>query len=469
MSKVVAGGNEKFRHSRPTSIAVTGPSMNLGLRSSLVFRLLGLVAFLAGSVEPSLSNDLPDPDAIEFQPPEPYIARLGDFPDWSRLDPFQETITREEFIFLLRHCYARSPEEFRDTIRIYPDRALIRKQSNFPEAGWYDLRFRPDSDLPAPPPAYWRAPEDLPGLDPNSTRPLEGLRIAIDPGHIGGEWVTWDDRHFRIGRDTIEVREGEMTLTVAEILQRDLTLLGAHVFLTRDSNHPVTEERVETLQQEARDYLRQRNLVPSSKLLAATAKKMFAISSEIRSRADLLNETVQPDLALCLHFNASPWNSRRPTFRSPNHLHLLINGCYSEREIREDDTRFEMVMRIVQRVYHEELGLANELSHTMQSETRLPAFHYDGSNGMAVNDNDLVWARNLLANRVFLCPVVFFEPYCMNHREIHARVQEGEYEGLREINGIYRKNIYQEYADGITAGLVNYYRRHRWIRSAGDS
>lgn len=432
-----------------------------------VHRLL-IPVLLFGSFLPGVpgraetpGTDAPSPPPVEVGIPRPWIARLGDFPDWDRLDPFQETITREEFVYLLQHCYARSPEEYAETIRIFPDRALILKQSNHPETGWYVLRFRTEPALSRPAPNYWRTAAQLPDLEENTARPLEGLRIAIDPGHIGGDWVTWDDRHFKIGRDTIEIREGEMTLRVAKILKRDLSLLGARVFLTRTSNNPVTEERVETLEDEARDYLRQRKLVPSARLLASTTKKMFAISSEIRARADLLNASIQPDIALCLHFNASPWVSSRPTFRSPNHLHLLINGCYSEGEIREDDTRFEMIMRILQRVYRTELELSDEISRTMQSETRLPAFHYDGSSGMSVNDNELVWARNLLANRVFFCPVIFFEPYCMNHREIHARVQEGAYDGLREINGIYRKNIYQEYADGVTAGIVNYYRKRR--------
>jgi hypothetical protein len=291
---------------------------------------------------------------------------------------------------------------------------------------------------------------------------LEGLRIAIDPGHIGGKWVTWDDRHFKLGGpDSLEVREGEMTLMVAKILRRDLTLLGAEVFLTRESNHPVTKERVETLQEEAKAYLIKRGQVPSAGLIASTAKAMFAISAEIRARGELINETIRPDLALCLHFDASPWPGGRPVFRSPNHLHLILNGCYSESEMEEDDTRFEMVLRILQRLYHEELRLSDTVSKTLQHETRLPAFGYDGTSGMSVNDNDLVWARNLLANRVFFCPVLFFEPFCMNHQETHARVQEGPYPGLREINGVYRKNLYQEYADGVTAGLVRYYREQR--------
>ncbi len=429
---------------RSTPILVPGPAR----RAFLLAGALLVLFTVSGNSEESIA-------------PAPYIARLGEVPDWSLLDPFQETISREEFVYLLRHCYAHAPEDYADTILIQPDRALILEQSNFPDAGWYELRFKNSNHLSATPPKFWRTPVEMPDLRANSSKPLQGIRIAVDPGHIGGKWVTWDDRHFKVGRDTLSVNEGEMTLKVAKILERDLTLLGAEVILTRTSNNPVTTERIETLQDEAVNYLKERKIVPSSGLIASTAKKMFAISSEIRSRGNLVNESIQPDIALCLHFNASPATSRRPAFRSPNHLHLLINGCYSKGEIAEDDTRFEMVMRIVQRVYYEELDLSDEISRTMKKETRLPAFHYDGTNGMAVNDNDLVWARNLLANRVFFCPVVFFEPYCMNNREIYGRVQEGEYAGLREINGIYRKNIYQEYADGITAGLVNYYRKVR--------
>lgn len=413
------------------------------------------------SEEPAGTEGLKSEDL--FVPPFPNIARLGSTPDWSRLDPYQYTITREEFVYLLNHCYARSPEEAAATIHIQPDRALILKQSNFREKGWYDLRFRTDSRISRDGPRYWRSPVELDDLPTNSTKPLKGIRIAIDPGHIGGKWVTWDDRHFKIGADTLEVKEGEMTLIVAKILQRDLGILGAEVFLTRDSNNPTTSERVETLQEEAKAYITRRGQIPSSGLVASTAKAMFAISAEIRSRGEIINDSIRPDLALCLHFDASPWPSGRPTLRSPNHLHLLVNGCYLGSEIAEDDTRFEMVFRILQRVYHEELAMADIVSRTMADETRLPSFSYDGKSGKSVNENEFVWARNLLANRVFFCPVLFFEPFCMNHRETHARVQEGPYEGLREINGIYRKNIYQEYADGITSGLVRYFREKRQV------
>src|SRR5690606_25904835 len=113
-------------------------------------------------------------------------------------------------------------------------------------------------------------PTEIDDLPANSTKPLQGLRIAIDPGHIGGKWVTWDDRHFLLGKDTIPVKEGEMTLIVARVLERDLTLLGATVHLTRESNNPTTTERVETLQEEARAYLTRRGQIPSPGLIAST-------------------------------------------------------------------------------------------------------------------------------------------------------------------------------------------------------
>ena len=425
-----------------------------GYRKKLLHFSIGFLAAFAG-----LS---PCPTSLRANDASiPNVARLGRFPDWTRLEKFQQSMTRTEFVYLLNHCYARKPADYAGLIEVLPDRVLIAKQSNNPKAGYVTLWFKNEPDQGLPPITYWRDVYDLNDLPAESAaKPLHGVKIAIDPGHIGGNWVKWDDRHFQLGRDTIEIREGEMTLRVARILERDLTTLGASVFLTRLGHNPVTEDRVELLQQEARSYLVRKGRLPTRKSIADTAKAMFAISSEIRCRAVLINKSFQPDIALCLHFNASPWG-RRPSFRSANHLHLLINGAYSRYEISEDDTRCEMILRILQRVYYRELALAEELAETMARETRLPAFHYGGGIAKAVSENRYIWARNLLANRMFMCPVVFFEPYCMNHREIHARVQAGEYRGLREFGGVYRKNIYQEYADGVTSGLVNYFRNRR--------
>lgn len=161
--------------------------------------------------------------------PAPLTARLGKAPDWSTLDPFQGSISREEFVYLLNHCYARKPEDYRGIIEIFPDRALIARQSNTPRAGHYVLHFQDRILDQREPETYWRSTFELDDLPTNSAKPLTGVRIVVDPGHIGGDWVAWDDRHFKIGSNTIEIREGEMNLRVAKILMRDLSQLGAVV------------------------------------------------------------------------------------------------------------------------------------------------------------------------------------------------------------------------------------------------
>ena len=49
----------------------------------------------------------------------------------------------------------------------------------------------------------------------------------------------------------------------------------------------------------------------------------------------------------------------------------------------------------------------------------------------------------------------------MNSHDAFARIQAGDYDGMREINGAQRKSIFREYADSVADGMVEYYRAAR--------
>ena len=49
----------------------------------------------------------------------------------------------------------------------------------------------------------------------------------------------------------------------------------------------------------------------------------------------------------------------------------------------------------------------------------------------------------------------------MNNSDVFARVQAGDYEGTRPVNGLERPRIYREYVDSVVKGLVEYYRGAR--------
>jgi hypothetical protein len=49
----------------------------------------------------------------------------------------------------------------------------------------------------------------------------------------------------------------------------------------------------------------------------------------------------------------------------------------------------------------------------------------------------------------------------MNSNDAFARIQAGDYEGERNINGVERKSIFREYAESVVDGLVEYYSKAR--------
>src|ERR1700747_3319965 len=100
----------------------------------------------------------------------------------------------------------------------------------------------------------------------------------------------------------------------------------------------------------------------------------------------------------------------------------------------------------------------------MARETGLPPYEYPTTNSTTrVGSSGYVYARNLLATRLYRCPVVYCEPYVMNSNDAFARIEAGDYEGTKEINGMQRKSIFREYADGVAEGLADYYRSARGL------
>lgn len=393
---------------------------------------------------------------------------LADPPNWKALDKFQKTITHDEFEQALRgiYCTQGISEEL---IRIDPEVACILTDRD--AQSWFTLRFAQNGTKPARVPRKWRPSSALPR--PKKGGALSGVKIALDPGHIGGEWAKMEERWFKSG-DAAPVEEGEMTLRVAKMLAERLRELGAIVSFVRDKAEPVTPFRPNDFRETARgilkaggnenppeefegpdDPLREQSVRWQSEIL-------FYRASEIRERARLVNSKLRPDVVLCLHFNAEAWgDERNPELMDRNHLHLLVNGSYLPPELESDDVRFEMLQRLLSRTHEEEVKLADAAATAMAKRTNLPPYQYTKDVVRKVGTSGYVYARNLVATRVYQCPVIYFEPYVMNSHEVFARIQAGDYEGTRPINGIERPSIYREYVDSVVDGLVEYYQAAR--------
>ena len=399
------------------------------------------------------------------------LSPLAARPVWSELERYQETMSQAEFLRLLRTHY--SPDGgWQAYIKVGENNALILTDSKI-SGEVFELRFAPDLKPARMVSGFWRTRAQVRDArsqaPPAPGRPLDGLRVALDPGHLGGEWARMEERWFQIG-DAPPVKEGEMTLAVAKMIAPRLEALGATVMWVRRENEPVTTSRPEGMRDAARRALAERGVTEMKdsysgsadpdreKSIQWEAERLFYRISEIRTRARLVNDVLQPDVTLCLHFNAEEWgNPANPELVDKNHLHLLVSGNYSAGELLYDDVRFEMLSRLLGRVHEEEIPLAEAVASTLARATALPPYEYTDGRAIRVGTSPYVWARNLLANRLYRCPVIYCEPYVMNSPEVFARVQAGDYEGLREVAGRLRPSIVREYADAVVSGLLEAY------------
>jgi hypothetical protein len=399
------------------------------------------------------------------------IGVLGNKPTWSVLEHYQRTITHDEFARLINDVYCTHgiPE---DLIKIDNDSAAI--VTNRDPRGVFTLEFASDENSKVRIPRLWRPAKSLPPA--KSNKPLAGLRIALDPGHLGGKWAKMEERWFQVG-DTKPVTEGDLTLRASRMLATRLRKLGATILFVRNSTQPVTPKRPADFKELARKILvkngvprpRDEVLNPKDPEKEGTIKFqseiLFYRYSEIRRRAVLVNTKLHPDLVVCLHFNAEGWGDpASPTLIDENHLHLLVNGSYLQDELALDDERFEMIRRLLSRAYDEELPIADAVATSMAKATDLPAYQYPTTQTTTkVGSSGYVYARNLLATRLYRCPVVYCEPYVMNSKDGYARIEAGDYEGTKQVNGVERKSIFREYADSVADGLADYYRNARGL------
>jgi hypothetical protein len=361
--------------------------------------------------------------------------------DWSALERYQQTISRADFEVLLAKVYC-------------PSGALTNYLA-------FDTNSVTVSSTPEKTNALFTLRFSLATSFSNVHSPLSLKRIALDPGHIGGEWARVEERFFQRGNDR-PVQEAVLNLTAARLLKARLEAAGVEVFLTKDNFEPVTDKRPEDFHAQAEQDipLTRFDAFPPLDREAARAdavrkraEQLFYRSSEIAARARLVNEQIKPDLTICMHVNAVEWDECQ-NLVDDNRLVVFVHGDYLASELKDDDQKLRLFSKLLERSHPVEQTVAEAIASAMASATKLPPVEYGPASGaIHIGDNPYVFARNLAANRLYNGPVVFLEPYYMNNRVVYERIQLGDYEGTRDVNGAPMKSIFREYADSVADGL----------------
>ena len=392
--------------------------------------------------------------------------------DWSQLQRYDRTLTQNQFLTLLETIYAPS-WSFTNYLALKPGAVVVYSSPGHAGEPLITLNFAKDPASQVARAGLFKNIVALTKLRNPTSAPLRGIRIALDPGHIGGEWARVEERFFVRGNDR-PVQEAVLNLTVARLLRARLEAAGATVSMTKDDFQPVTEKRPEDFRRQAEAEVSRWtrfDAFPPLEREAAIAdairkrsEVLFYRSAEIAARARRVNTESKLDLTVCVHFNAVEWNERFDLVED-NRLVVFVHGNYLSGELVDDDQKFRLLAKLLEDSHAIELPVAEAIATSLAAATKLPPVDYGrGGSAIRVGSSPYVYARNLAANRLCDGPVVFLEPYYQNNRIVYQRIQLGDYEGERIVDGTSYRSIYREYADAVAEGVIEFYGRYTVAR-----
>lgn len=262
-------------------------------------------------------------------------------------------------------------------------------------------------------------------LNPPSL-PLQGLKVALDPGHMGGE--EWDKLTGKYVRDRAGHRlsEGLMALQTALLLEKEFTALGAEVMLTRRGLEPVTPipysrlnlrefGRVELRQSALSDWFRSLLLsgAPGPELYRAfensrdvrrlfsedARSRYFILRADLDARSNMI-QMFNPDVTLIIHYDSmDPAND--PNGLNPNgyvRTKAYVAGAFEDEEFASrEDRRYFARHLLNPHAFEASVRLSRNVVHSIRSRMKIELDPAGGA--MAKQVEGGVFSRNLALTR----------------------------------------------------------------------
>lgn len=268
-------------------------------------------------------------------------------------------------------------------------------------------------------------------------KPLQGIRIVLDPGHVANDTMLGHIEQKFIAMnvpvsannqlDSVPVAfaEGQLTWQTANVLAAKLRNAGAEVLLTRSG--PGMTAFGKTFEQWKReDYLRtldslmkvdpeNQNLkdLKSGKMKMDRSIFRFVFrDAELRKRSEIIN-AFKPDLTVVLHYNVdennAPWS--KPTTK--NFCMLFVPGSFEAGELATPEDRFDFLRLLLLDDVEESIEVSNFVGEQFKAKLDVPlAGPADAtylSTSCRKTTRQGVYTRNLSMTRLIHGPLVYGE------------------------------------------------------------
>lgn len=268
-------------------------------------------------------------------------------------------------------------------------------------------------------------------------KPLMGMRIVLDPGHVANDTALGHIEQKFIAmnvpqsannqKDSVPVAfaEGQLTWQTANVLAAKLRNAGAEVLITR-SGPGITAFGKTFEQWKKDDYPRtldslmkvdpeDQNLKDLKSGKMKTDRSIFRFvfkDAELRKRSEIIN-AFRPDLTVVIHYNVdetnAPWS--KPTTK--NFCMLFVPGSFEAGELATTEDRFDFLRLLLLDDVEESIEVSNFVGEQFRKKLDVPLAGPADAGYLSASCRKTrrqgVFARNLSMTRLIHGPLVYGE------------------------------------------------------------
>lgn len=262
---------------------------------------------------------------------------------------------------------------------------------------------------------------------------LKGLKVAIDPGHIGGTYAMaeTESRCMTLqvdssGQpDSIRLVEGNLTFFTAQILKKKLEAQGAEVMLTRmdtglsalDMTFKEWKKRIKSrdyvdslisvnlLREDEVRWLHRR--IPDKELF----EKVFGFV-DMAERAKKIN-AFHPDLTVVIHYNVNEVNIgwTHPTNR--DYVMTFVPGCVTTKDLNTVAGRLNLLRLLISPDIDNSVAFSSDVVQRLSKDLSVPIAHKEDATYLSKHSlttpKDGVFSRDLALTRLIHGTLVYGE------------------------------------------------------------
>jgi len=302
---------------------------------------------------------------------------------------------------------------------------------------------------------------------------LQGYKIAIDAGHIAGDFETgrMEMKYLNFKKDSIlglpdsiQIAEGVLTFATAQLLKEKLEEQGAIVFLTRKKNGHTAfgktfdewlkndyKKTIDSLFNEGRFTAEKKNWYLSAKRTRREKFSLIFKDIELAQRAEIINN-FHPDLTVIVHYNVDETNTGWTKPGTKNMNMTFIGGAFMGSDLSSPEKRFEFLRMIITDDIEQSIKLSSAVVTSLEKNLKVKTAGPNDAKylreGCIATSEKGVYCRNLQLTRYVHGPLVYGETLYQDNinecKALNKEVDKTRNERVKEV------------ADAYFQGVLNY-------------